>query len=70
MQYAIREWGNGRATLVAEDGHALSTFDSCQEAIQACIRECRVEPMFVERHYSYLGASPLDWESHFIETSH
>ncbi len=70
MQYAIREWSNGRASLIAEDGYFLSTFDSCQDAIQACINECRVEPLFVERHYSYLGSSPLDIESQFIDMSH
>jgi hypothetical protein len=68
MQYSVKQWANGKASLIAEDGYTLSTFFSCEDAIQACIKECRIEPIIVDRHYSYLGKSPLDWESQFIET--
>ncbi len=70
MQYAIREWGDGRASLVAEDGYLLSTFESTDDAILACVKDCRTVPLFIESHYSYLGASPHDWESQFLMGCH
>ncbi len=66
MQYMIREWGNGEASLVAEDGHVLSTFDNTDDAILACVRDCLTVPLFIEKHYSYLASSPADWESQFL----
>ena len=66
MQYSIHEWDNGKASLIAEDGHVLSTFDSTDEAIVACVNDCRTVPLYIKSHYSYLAASPMDWESQFL----
>ncbi|WP_101758667.1 hypothetical protein [Oceanicoccus sp. KOV_DT_Chl] len=66
MQYSIREWDNGKASLVAEDGHVLSTFDNTDDAIFACVKDCRTVPLFIASHYCYLGSSPMDWESQFL----
>jgi hypothetical protein len=68
MQYYIKEWSDRTASLIAEDGYALDIFDSIDEAIDACIYDCMVEPEYIERHNSYLGASPLDVESGFCES--
>ena len=70
MQYSIREWGDGSASLIAEDGYLLSTFDSTDDAILACVKECRTVPLFIESHYSYLASSPQDWEAQFLRTTH
>ena len=66
MQYSIREWDDGSASLIAEDGYVLATFDNTDQAIFACIKECRVAPLFIEAHHSYLAASPMDWESQYL----
>jgi len=67
MQYYIREWHDRRASLIAEDGFSLDTFDSVDDAIDACIKDCRVEPKFIERHCNYLGRSPVDFESSYLD---
>ena len=66
MQYSIKEWDDGRAALIAEDGYVLETFNSTDEAIFACIKDCRTAPLFIETHHSYLAASPMDWESQYL----
>ncbi len=48
MQYFVRENIDKRAMLIAEDGHALSVFDSVDEAVATCIVECRVAPLWIE----------------------
>lgn len=64
MQYSIHEWADGKASLIAEDGCLLSTFGSTTEAILVCIKECRTEPLFVERYRDHLEKSSLDSESY------
>ena len=66
MQYHIKEWANMSASLVAEDGHILNTFESAEDAIDACINQCLVTPAYIERHFCYLDASPVDFESSFL----
>ena len=66
MQYVIREWDNGTASLIAEDGYVLSNFDNTEDAILACIKDCRTAPLFIASHSSYLGCSPVDWESQYL----
>lgn len=66
MQYYIKEWHDKTASLIAEDGYSLDTFDCIDDAIDACLMDCRVEPEYIERHANYLGTSPLDIESNFI----
>jgi len=57
MQYFIRQWANGHATLVAEDGYPLHTFGSVDEAIEACISDCRVIPIAIERRVDCPGSN-------------
>jgi len=66
MQYYIKDWSDQTASLVAEDGYSLDTFDSVDDAFDACTYDCMVEPEYIERHNNYLGASPLDFESSFV----
>ena len=66
MQYFIKEWSDHSASLVAEDGYSLDTFESIDDAMDACLNECLVYPDYIERYDSYLAASPLDFESSFI----
>jgi hypothetical protein len=49
--------------LIAEDGYTLDIFDTENEAIDACVRDCRVEPTYIESCFSYLAASPVSIES-------
>lgn len=66
MQYYIKEWPDQTASLIAEDGHQLDTFVNIYDAIEACVLQCRVEPEYIERHFNYLGTSPMDFESSFV----
>ncbi len=66
MQYHIKEWSDQSASLIAEDGHSLDVFSSVGEAIDACLYDCLVEPEYIEKHNSYLGSSPLDFEASFV----
>jgi len=66
MQYYIKQWPDHTASLIAEDGYMLDTFESISEAIDVCNLECMVEPQHIERHFNYLGNSPVDFESSFI----
>lgn len=66
MQYYIKEWPDHSASLIAEDGYTLDTFESIGEAIDACNVECLVEPEHIESHFNYLANSPIDFESSFI----
>lgn len=66
MQYFIKEWSNRSASIYAEDGHLLETFKSVKDAIRACRKDCRVEPMSIESHFSYLEGSPVDFEYSFV----
>ena len=66
MQYFIKEWSDHSASLVAEDGYSLDTFESIDDAMDACLSGCMVYPEYVERHDSYLAGSPVDFESSFI----
>ena len=65
MQYYIRVWSNQSASLIAEDGHTLDTFESLDDAIDACIRDCRVEPSYIERRVTTLDTAPLYQEALF-----
>jgi len=66
MKYFIKEWSDHSASLVAEDGYALELYNSLEDAIDACVYECLVEPEYIERHASYLAVSPNDFEGGFI----
>lgn len=66
MQYYIKEWSDQTASLIAEDGYSLDTFESIGDAIDACVYDCMVDPEYIETHNNYLGASPLDFESSFV----
>jgi hypothetical protein len=66
MRYFIKEWSYQTASLIAEDGYALDTFASNNDAIDACVIQCNVEPEFIERHLNYLGKSPIDFETSFV----
>ena len=68
MQYFIREWADQTATLIAEDGYALSDFDSIDDAIDACIEDCLVEPEWIESYFNYLGSSPMDYDATFLDS--
>lgn len=50
MQYYVRELADKRALLIAEDGYALSTFNTVDEAVAVCIIDCRVAPLWIEWH--------------------
>ena len=62
MQYFIKEWPDNSASLIAEDGYTLETFENIVEAID----DCMVEPEYIERHTNYSGNSPHDFESGFV----
>jgi hypothetical protein len=66
MQYHIKEWHDQTASLIAEDGYPLDLFDSVDDAVDACLTDCMVEPDFIERHSNYLGTSPIDFETSFV----
>jgi hypothetical protein len=66
MQYYIKEWPDQTASLVAKDGYVLDIFINIYDAIEACVLECMVEPEYIERHFNYLAASPMDFESSFL----
>jgi hypothetical protein len=66
MQYYIKEWSDQTASLIAEDGYALDIFTSIDDAIDACVIQCGVEPEYIERHFNYLGTSPMDFESSYV----
>ena len=66
MKYHIKEWSDHSASLVAEDDYSLDTFESIDDAIDACLNGCMVYPDYIEKHDCYLAAHPLDFESSFI----
>ena len=66
MQYYIKEWPDMTASLVAEDGYTLDTFENTDEAIETCITQCMVNPGHIKKHFCYLDASPVDFESSFL----
>ena len=66
MKYYIREWSDHSASLIAEDGYALDVYESLDDAINACVFDCMVEPEYIESHASYLAVSPNDFEGSFI----
>lgn len=66
MDYYVKEQFDKSAILMAADGHELAVFPTTQKAVEACLYDCLVKPLFVEQHYSYLQASPVDFESSFI----
>ena len=66
MQYFIKEWPDRTASIYAEDGYLLETFESLKEALRTCRKDCRVEPMSIESHFSYLQGSPVDFEYSFV----
>ena len=70
MQYYVKEWPDRTATLVAEDGHDLTTFPSLEQAVMACRLWCHVNPQRIEKHTNYLAASPCDFESSYLQRSH
>ena len=67
MNYYVKELTNKCAILVAEDGYELGEFPSVRVAVYACLEDCNTRPLYIERHYSYLESSPLDFESSYIE---
>ncbi len=66
MPYYIKQWSDQTASLIAEDGYSLDTFESLADAIDACFYDCMVEPEYIERHDNYPGVSDLDFESDFV----
>ena len=66
MQYYVKQWADKTVSLIAEDGFILEDYLSVAEAVQACVKECLVWPQRVERHYSYLQASPVDFDESFL----
>lgn len=40
MQYYINEWPDQTASLIAEDGYSLDTFENLGDAIDADIYDC------------------------------
>ena len=52
MKYFIKEWSDHTATLIAEDGYALEIYSSVDEAIDACVSDCMIEPDYIEKHDS------------------
>ena len=50
MRYHIKEWPDKTASLIAEDGYTLDFFTNIDDAFQACVKECMVEPEYIERH--------------------
>ena len=69
MQYFIKEWPDRTASIIAEDGHLLATLNSLKEALHICRKDCRVEPMSVASHFSYLQSSPVDFEHSFVDAA-
>ena len=67
MDYYVKELADKRAVLIAEDGYSLGEFSSVNLAVLPCREECHVVPSYIERHYSYLGQGPGDFESSFVE---
>ena len=67
MDYYVKERSDKSAILMAADGYELAIFPSTDQAVAACLKDCLVRPLFVEQHYSYLQASPVDFESSFIQ---
>lgn len=66
MNYYVRELANKCAILVAEDGYELGEYPSVRVAVSACLEECYANPLYIERHYSYLESSPDDFESSYL----
>jgi len=66
VKYFVKEWPDYKASIYAEDGYLLQTFNSVREAVRACQKDCRVNPEHIESHYSYLQSSPLDFEASFV----
>ena len=63
MRYFVKEWYDKTASLIAEDGHILETYQSSEEAVNACIIHCRVEPDFEEKLLD-------QYSCHYIEQQH
>lgn len=66
MNYFVKELANKRAVLVAEDGYVLGEFPTISVAVSICREGCHTNPLYIERHYSYLESSPVDFESSFL----
>ena len=66
MQYIIKEWPDHTASLIAEDGFELTTLDSLEEAVRACVTGCHSLPLRIEKHSNYLASSPDDFESSYL----
>ena len=49
MRYFVKEWDDTTASLIAEDGYILETYESTETAVDNCIRHCCIEPDFVEK---------------------
>jgi len=62
MKYHVSEWLVHSASLIAEDGYSLDTFES----IDDCLDGCMDHPNHIEKHDSHLAAYPLDFESSYI----
>ena len=70
MDYYVKELSNKHAVLMAADGHQLAEFTTVDEAVCACHVDCRVSPLYVETHYSYLESGPNDFEASFLQHLH
>ena len=66
MDYYVKELADNRALLIAEDGYALGEFPSVNLAVITCREQCQVIPLYIERHYSYLGNDPRDFEASYL----
>lgn len=70
MNYYVKEMSDKSAILMASDGYELAVFPTTDAAVTACVEGCLVQPLYVEKHYSYLQASPVDFESSYLERMH
>lgn len=48
MQYYVKERLDEKVALIAADGYALDVFDSVDEAVSICVKECRTVPLWIE----------------------
>lgn len=63
MRYFVKEWSDKTASLVAEDGYILETYQNSEDAVDACIKHCMVEPDFEETLHNKSSC-------HYIEQPH
>ncbi len=63
MQYYINEWFDLTASLIADEEYSLDIFESIDDAINACVFDCMLEPEHIETDNNYSDVLPIDFES-------